>query len=75
TELLHVEDAMQPVPESVALSDAPRVYPDLPLDAVLRLLSHYPLLPVATRNDPNHFIGVISLEDVHRAYGIDVNNS
>ncbi|HWB84789.1 MAG TPA: chloride channel protein [Bryobacteraceae bacterium] len=73
TESLHVEDAMQPVPESVSLGQAPRVYPDLPLDAVLRLLSHYSLLPVVARNDPNHFIGAISLEDVHRAYGIDAN--
>jgi CBS domain-containing protein len=40
------------------------------LDAALRQLGSQPLLPVASRADPDRLIGVLTLKDVHRAYGI-----
>ena len=47
-----------------------RLYPDLSLDSALRLLANYPILPVVSRANPNQLLGVITLEDVHGAYGI-----
>jgi CIC family chloride channel protein len=70
TEVLRVEDAMQPVPAAAPLDHIQPVYPDVPLDVALRLLGQYPMLPVASRDDRHHVIGVLTLEDVHRAYGI-----
>jgi CIC family chloride channel protein len=67
---LRVEDAMQAPAESVGMPPAPRLYPDLPLDAAMRVLGEYPLLPVVSRTDPTKLIGTITLADVHRAYGI-----
>ena len=69
-EVLRVEDAMQPVPPHAVLDSVPRIYPDVPLDSALRLLSRYEMLKVATRNTPDQAIGVLTLGDVHRAYGI-----
>jgi CIC family chloride channel protein len=69
-EVLHVEDAMRAYPEGASLEHVPRIYPDVPLDSALRLLGQYPILRVASRDDPTKPIGVISLEDVHKAYGI-----
>jgi CIC family chloride channel protein len=54
----------------VTLRLAPRLYPDVSLDAALRLLSSQPLLPVASRADPDRLIGVLALADVLHAYGI-----
>jgi len=70
TEVLRVEDAMRPYSEEAPLDHVPRVYPDVPLDAALRLLGQYPMLRVASRADPTQPIGVLTLEDVHKAYGI-----
>ncbi len=70
TELLRVEDAMQPVPAHAELDSAPRIYPDVPLDAAMRLLSRNEMLKVASRANPELAIGVLTLGDVHRAYGI-----
>ena len=67
--LLRVEDAMQP-PVEGALPSGPTLYPDLPLDTAMRLLGTHPVLPVASRADPSAVIGIISLADIHRAYGI-----
>ncbi len=47
-----------------------RTYPDLPLDQALRKLGVYPVLPVASRVNPNYMVGTLTLSDVHRAYGI-----
>ena len=69
TEVLRVEDAMRPLSDA-PLDHAPAIYPDVPLDAALRLLADHPLLAVANRDHPEKPIGVLSLEDVHRAYGI-----
>ena len=71
-ELLRVEDAMRPIPDGVSLEFAPVIYPDVTLDAAMQLLANHPLLCVATRDDPSKPIGVLSLEDVHQAYGIGV---
>jgi CBS domain-containing protein len=47
-----------------------RLYPDLSLDSALRLLANYPVLPVVSRANSNQLLGVITLQDVHSAYGI-----
>jgi CIC family chloride channel protein len=47
-----------------------RLYPDLSLDSALRLLGPYPILPVTSRANPNRLLGTLTLEDIHRAYGI-----
>jgi CIC family chloride channel protein len=67
--LLRVEDAMQPPVEGVATT-GPRLYPDLPLDTAMRLLGTHPVLPVASRAEPSSVIGMVTLADIHRAYGI-----
>lgn len=56
--------------QAVNLEPVPRLYPDLPVDSALRLLATHPLLPVASRTNPDRLVGVLSLSDVHRAYGI-----
>lgn len=47
-----------------------RLYPDLSLDSALRVLATYPILPVSSRANPNLLLGTLTLEDVHKAYGI-----
>jgi hypothetical protein len=47
-----------------------RLYPDEPLDAALRLLSLQPRVQVISRVRPE-VLGTLTLEDVHRAYGIE----
>lgn len=73
-EALRVEDAMRPPPPEGSWEGVPRIYPDLPLDAALRLLARYPALPVAARNDPSRLVGALTLKDVHRAYGLAENS-
>jgi len=73
TEVLRVEDAMQPVPHEIDLERSPRIYPDVPLDSALRLLGQNEVLRVASRADPANAIGILTLADVHRAYGIAEN--
>lgn len=46
------------------------LHPDDPLDAALRHLASHPVVPVVSRVDPARVLGVVSLEDVHRAYGL-----
>lgn len=45
----------------------PFLHPDQPLEAALRQIGDHPLLPVASRTDL-HLEGVVTLEDVLRAY-------
>jgi chloride channel protein, CIC family len=67
---LRVEDAMQPArTKSYTLSGAV-LYPDEPLDAALRLLSVEPVVGVVSRLEPDELLGTLTLDDVHRAYGI-----
>lgn len=47
-----------------------RLYPDLSLDAAMRILAKYPILPVSSRANPNLLLGTLTLDDVHRSYGI-----
>jgi hypothetical protein len=47
-----------------------RLYPDLSLDSAMRVLAAYPILPVSSRANPNLLLGTLTLEDVHKAYGI-----
>lgn len=47
-----------------------RLYPDLSLDSALRLLGPYPILPVSSRANSNRLLGTLTLNDVHRAYGL-----
>jgi CIC family chloride channel protein len=47
-----------------------RLYPDLSLDSALRLLGAYPILPVSSRANSNRLLGTLTLNDVHRAYGL-----
>jgi chloride channel protein, CIC family len=61
----------RPIPEALPGERAPRVYPDLPADAALRLLGANPILPVVSRADSRKLVGVVTLEDVLGAYGAD----
>ena len=47
------------------------LYPDLSLDSALRLFRTYPILPVSSRANPKELRGSLTLDDVHRAYGIE----
>ncbi len=47
----------------------PWLHPDQPLDAALRQIGDWPLLPVIHRADFNNLQGVISLADILAAYG------
>ena len=53
------------------LRDVEALYPDISMDAAMRLLSSYPLLPVISRADAQRLLGTLSLEEVLNAYGIE----
>ncbi|HEY7789502.1 MAG TPA: chloride channel protein [Vicinamibacterales bacterium] len=59
-----------PLRAALPLTPTPRLYPDLALDSALRLLGSHRLLPVLNRARPGQVLGLITLEDIHRAYGI-----
>lgn len=59
-----------PLKGVLPLAPHPRLYPDLPLDAALRFLAVYPVIPVVSRSDPGILLGAITLDGVHQAYGI-----
>jgi CIC family chloride channel protein len=46
----------------------PYLHPDHPLDTALRLIGESPLLPVVHRANVQQLLGVVSLDDVMRAY-------
>ena len=46
----------------------PFLHPDHPLDTALRLIGEWPLLPVVHRANLQQLLGVVSLDDVMRAY-------
>ena len=46
----------------------PYLYPDQPLDTALRLMGTRPFLPVVHRADVQQLLGILSLDDVMRAY-------
>ena len=47
----------------------PSLYPDLPLDAALRYVNHFPLVPVVNRADSHQLEGVVSRDSVFQKYG------
>jgi chloride channel protein, CIC family len=47
----------------------PTLYPDLPLDAAIRYVNVYPLVPVVNRADSRRLEGVISRDSVFQKYG------
>jgi CIC family chloride channel protein len=47
----------------------PSLYPDLPLDAALRYVNDYPLIPVVNRADSKRLEGVVSRDSVFKKYG------
>jgi len=47
----------------------PSLYPDLPLDAALRYVNDYPLVPVVNRANSHQLEGVISRDSVFQKYG------
>jgi hypothetical protein len=61
---------MQDLSSPMASEPGMRLFPDEPLDAALRLLAVRPRIQVVSRIRPDEIIGTLSLEDVHRAYGI-----
>ncbi len=67
---LRVEDAMQPGAPKAGLKAGAQLYPDEPLDAALRVLSVEPVIEVISRLEPDEVLGTLTLDDVHRAYGI-----
>ena len=67
---LRVENAMQRSLAPITPEPGMRLYPDEPLDAALRLLSLQPSIQVISRLGPDDVLGTLTLEDVHRAYGI-----
>ena len=70
-ELESAEDgrrAASPVSDGVALERVPYLYPDLPVDAALRLLGAHPLLPVVSRANPGTLVGTMSIQDVFKGY-------
>lgn len=68
---LRVEDALltaQPHPD--LFHGGLSIFPDEPLDAALRILAAQPGVQVVSRLHPKQVLGVLTLGDVHRAYGI-----
>jgi CIC family chloride channel protein len=54
----------------------PYLHPDHPLDTALRLIGGRPMLPVVHRAHVQQLLGVVSLDDVMRAYrGAGINES
>lgn len=70
---LRVEDAMQ-VPSALAAEPSeplgPVLHPDQSLDAALHLFGSRSALVVVSREDITRVLGVLELEDVLRAYGV-----
>ncbi|MBV8570028.1 MAG: chloride channel protein, partial [Acidobacteriaceae bacterium] len=67
---LRVEDAMHRVSAAVQPEPGLRLFPDEPLDAALRLLASQDRIQVISRLRHHEVLGTLTLEDVHRAYGI-----
>lgn len=59
------------VREAWDLSVSPHLYPDVGLDAALSVFGSHPALPVVRRNAPDDLVGMLTLEDVARAFHIE----
>ncbi|HUO27552.1 MAG TPA: chloride channel protein [Candidatus Aquilonibacter sp.] len=53
----------------LSTQNLPSLYPDLPLDAALRYVNNFPLVPVVHRADSHRLLGVVSRDSVFRKYG------
>lgn len=53
----------------------PYLYPDLPLDAALRYVNQFPLVPVVNRANPQKLEGLISRDAVFEKYGAQSRHS
>ena len=62
------------VTDGVRTRSLVRTYADVPMDQAMRKLAVYPMLPVASRMNPNYMVGTLTLDDIHRAYGIPAQN-
>ena len=67
SELLVIPDSDQPLP-AAKLHDVPYVHQDFTLDTALRIIGPWPLLPVVHRANFQQLVGVLSLDDIMRAY-------
>lgn len=67
---LRVEDAMHRVSAAVPVESGLRLFPDEPLDAAMRLLASQERIQVVSRLNHNEVLGTLTLEDVHRSYGL-----
>lgn len=67
---LRVEDALLTAKAHDSTAGGISLFPDEPLDAALRLLAVQASVTVVSRLHPDNVLGVLTLEDVHRAYGI-----
>ena len=57
--------------QQVELRRVEPVYPDEWLDVALRQLARAPVVPVISRLDHGHLLGVVTADDVRRAYGFE----
>ncbi len=64
-------EAARPLAEASQLPEAPHLFPDLALDTALRLFGSHPALPVVRRDAPGDVIGMLTLEDIARAFRIE----
>jgi CIC family chloride channel protein len=67
SELLAMPDSNQPL-SAVLRQQLPYVHPDFTLDTALRIIGHWSLVPVVHRANYQHLLGVLSLDDIVRAY-------
>ncbi len=56
--------------DSCKLAPVRHLYPDLSLDAALARFGHTRLLPVVRRDAPERIVGVLSVDDVLRFFGL-----
>lgn len=68
TQLLEINANVDHALSRVLKARIPFLHPDHPLDTALRLIGQWPLLPVVHRADLQQLLGVVSLDDVMRAY-------
>lgn len=59
-----------PLEEVVNHGPTPRLYRDIALDNALKLIGGHPMLPVVSRANVNELVGTLTLQDIHRVYGI-----
>jgi chloride channel protein, CIC family len=53
----------------ISAQPLPSLFPDLPLDAALRFVQTYPMIPVVNRANPQRLEGIISSQSVFAKYG------